>query len=98
MHLDIRRIACNDLGATGKNDPLTSLVLCCTKDIVGSLDIVVEQKCREVGIRIGCCREMDNDIDVSASLLASVQISNIEPIVLMLLTPLSNQRSRIPIG
>jgi hypothetical protein len=98
MHLDIRRITCNDLCATGKNDALTPLILRRTKDIVGSLDIVAKERWKEVGVRIGRCREMDNGIDVSAGLPASVEISNIKWIDRMALTPLSNQRSRILIS
>jgi hypothetical protein len=98
MRLDIRWIACHDLSAAGKNDALTPLVSGCTKDIVGSHNIVVKECKIEIGIRVGGCREVDNRIDVSAGLLASVKVSNIEWIDFMALTFLYNQRSRLPVS
>src|SRR5260370_30962016 len=78
MSLDIDRIAGEDLRTTGKDDALASLILCCPKDIVSPLDIVVKERLIEIGVGIGIGRQMDDHINIATGLLARFAISDVE--------------------
>src|SRR5690349_3421336 len=98
MRLDIRRIARDNLRATGENNSPAFLVLCSTKDVVGSLYIVVQQRGIEIGVGICIRSEMDDGIDTLASPLTSTKIANIKEENLMVPAHISVQGCRTPVG
>ncbi len=78
MSLDIDRIAGEDLRTTGKDDALASLILCCPKDIVSPLDIIVKERLIEIGVGIGIGRQMDDYINIATGVLARFEIGDVE--------------------
>src|SRR5229473_4056092 len=78
MSLDIDRIAGEDLRTTGKDDAPASLILCCPKDIVSPLDIVVKERLIEIGVGIGIGRQMDDYINIATGVLARFEIGDVE--------------------
>src|SRR6266705_2637357 len=84
MCLDIDWIASEYLRTTGKDDALAGLILCCSKDVVSPLDIVVEKLMIKISVRIGICRKVDDHIDISTGVLARFEIGNVKCNHLML--------------
>src|SRR5258707_12327137 len=97
MSLYIVWIPSDDLRTAGKNDALAPLVLCRKKNVVGSLNIVLQKQLIEIGLRIGRCSKMNNHINITTRLLASIKIGNIECNNLMLFRYDLGKRSRIHI-
>lgn len=98
MRLDIGGIANHNLRTAGKNDALTALILRGAEDVVGALDIVIQERGVEFGVRIGVGREVNHDLDVLTGLLTSIQISNIKEAHLMVLAHLPSQSTDLPIS
>src|SRR5690348_8064707 len=98
MCLNIGRISHKDLRTAGKNDALASLIFSCAKNIIGALDVVLEQRAIEISIRAGIGCQVNNGIYPLAGLLTGFKIRHIERINLVSLYWSCHQGLRLPIS